>query len=393
MYFTDDSLLPENMAPLMITAAPYGPMWLPQDCTPEQHLPITWDEQVRAAVDCQNAGATLLHIHVRDPESGHISKDFKQYNEQMARLREAVPDMVLQLGGSISFAPEPGEEAHMANSDMRHKLAEISPAPDQVTVICGTSLYDHTAIHPVDDAYEGTRFTNPEMLRAMANLVADGPPDFYLEHIKRLVASGIQPYFALGGISGLELVERLVRKGYYKGPMNGFFSTGAGGVTGVNPFDLMELVRRTPHGSFFSYQSTMRSTFPISMMMIALGQHTRAGIEDNLWDTQKGVRMNSIQMIEKQVEMAQLIGRPIATPEQARQMLRLGVSYQTTAETLENLGLPPNRTDGNLGFMVHETDGQFHPAAQGGCGHIHAGDWEEGVRGVKLAEPLLAGKS
>ena len=41
MYFTDDSLLPENMAPLMITAAPYGPMWLPQDCPPEQHLPIT----------------------------------------------------------------------------------------------------------------------------------------------------------------------------------------------------------------------------------------------------------------------------------------------------------------------------------------------------------------
>jgi hypothetical protein len=74
-------------------------------------------------------------------------------------------------------------------------------------------------------------------------------------------------------------------------------------------------------------------------------------------------------------------------------MLKLGVTYETTAETLENLGLPPNRTEGNMGFMVHETDGQFRPAAQGGCGHIHAGDWEGGVRGVKLPEPLLAGKS
>ena len=44
MYFTDDSLLPENQAPLMITAAPYGPMWLPGDCTPEQKLPVTWEE-------------------------------------------------------------------------------------------------------------------------------------------------------------------------------------------------------------------------------------------------------------------------------------------------------------------------------------------------------------
>ena len=83
MYFTDDSLLPENQAPLMITAAPYGPVWLPGDCTPEQKLPVTWDEQVQAAVDCYNAGATLLHIHVRDPKTGHISKNFNQYNDQV----------------------------------------------------------------------------------------------------------------------------------------------------------------------------------------------------------------------------------------------------------------------------------------------------------------------
>jgi hypothetical protein len=52
MYFTDDSLLPENQAPLMITAAPYGPMWMPGDCTPEQRLPVTWEEQTQIAVDC-----------------------------------------------------------------------------------------------------------------------------------------------------------------------------------------------------------------------------------------------------------------------------------------------------------------------------------------------------
>ena len=54
----------------------------------------------------------------------------------------------------------------------------------------------------------------------------------------------------------------------------------------------MELVRRTPHGSTWAYQSTFRYTYPVSMMMIALGQHTRAGLEDNLWDVKKGVRVN-----------------------------------------------------------------------------------------------------
>src|SRR5580700_2738082 len=305
MYFTDDSLLPENQAPLMITAAPYGPMWMPDDF-PGQ-VPVTWEEQTQIAVDCFNAGATILHIHVRDPMTAHISKNFNQYNDQIGRLRKAVPKMILQVGGSISFAPEPGEEAKFQSYDARHKLAEIDPKPDQVTVACGTSLYDLTALHPAD-TFDGTRFTDPQMMHAMANLVADSTPDFYLENIKRLVQHGIQPYFALPHVHGLELVERLIRKGYYMGPVNGFFSIGGGGMCGANPFDLMELIRRTPHGSFFTYQSTFCLTHRVSAICIALGQHTRA----------------------------------VATPEQARQMLKIGVTYSSTDETLANLGLPPN---------------------------------------------------
>ncbi|MGB6986163.1 MAG: 3-keto-5-aminohexanoate cleavage protein [Candidatus Aquilonibacter sp.] len=161
-YFTDDSLLPENMAPLMITAAPYGPVWMPQD-GPPGYIPLTWDEQVQAAVDCYNAGATLLHIHVRDPKTGHISKDFKEYGEQIARLREAVPKMILQIGGSISFAPEPGEVGAFGSYEMRHKLTTIDPKPDQITVTCGTSLYDLTALHPMDE-FGGTRLCNEDAM-------------------------------------------------------------------------------------------------------------------------------------------------------------------------------------------------------------------------------------
>lgn len=110
MYYTSDSLLPENMQPLIITAAPFGPQWMPSDY-PED-IAVSWKAQVQKAVDCYNAGATLLHVHVRDPKTGHVSKDFKEYGDFIGMLRQAVPNMVLQLGGSISFAPEPGKEAH-----------------------------------------------------------------------------------------------------------------------------------------------------------------------------------------------------------------------------------------------------------------------------------------
>jgi uncharacterized protein (DUF849 family) len=89
MDFTDDSLLPANQPPLTITAAPYGSMRLPGDCTPGEKLPVTWEEQTQIAADCYNAGATVLHIHVRDPKAGHISKNFREYADQIGRVRRA----------------------------------------------------------------------------------------------------------------------------------------------------------------------------------------------------------------------------------------------------------------------------------------------------------------
>ena len=88
MHFLDDSLFPENQEKLVITAAPYAPEWEPGDF-PED-IPLTMDEHVQAALDCWNAGATVLHIHVREL-NGKGSKRLSQFNELLGRLREAVP--------------------------------------------------------------------------------------------------------------------------------------------------------------------------------------------------------------------------------------------------------------------------------------------------------------
>ena len=362
MYFTDDSLLPENQAPLMITAAPYGPMWMPEDITPEQKLPVTWDEQVQAAVDCYNAGATLLHIHVRDPETGHISKDFNQYNDQIGRLRKAVPKMIrfplrripAKRRNSRATTPAtswPKSIPGSSHSNLRNEPIRSDGAPSRQALRGPASPTRRCS----------TRWRTLWLTRHRTSISKTSSAWF---------GNGIQPYFALAHVHGLELVERLIRKGYYMGPMNGFFSIGGGGMCGANPFDLMELIRRTPHGSFFTYQTTFRLSHPVAAICIALGQHTRAGIEDNLWNTTKGVRMSTIEMIERHVRMANELGRPIATAEQARQMLKIGVTYTSTEETLANLGLPPNRRPGNMGFMVHETDGSV-PSSRAGRVRTH----------------------
>ena len=173
MYFTDDSLFPENMQPTIITAAPYGPEWLPGDV---EDLPLSFDQQVQAAVDCYNAGATMLHFHVRDPKTGQGSSNFDQYNELLGRVRQAVPKMIIQVGGSISFAPESdGAAAKWLSDDTRHMLAELDPKPDQVTVTVNTTQMNVLEHMELAD-YAGTSMAEPEVYNAYREMIVPAGP-------------------------------------------------------------------------------------------------------------------------------------------------------------------------------------------------------------------------
>jgi len=354
MYFTSDSLLPENQQPLLITVAPFGPQWLPADY-PED-IPVSWKDQVQKAVDCYNAGATILHVHVRDPKTGHISKNFAEYCDFIGLLRNAVPKMILQVGGSISPARDPGKEAQSEGYDTRHMLTEIDPKPDQVTIALGTSLINPLPLTTTDDAQD-TQLANPATQDVYQTIVADSTPAFYSEHLKRLRAREIQPYFSIAHIHHLEALEHLIRTGVYLGPVNHTLTAiGGAGFCGRNPFDFFEYVRRSPDGSVMTMESIWRTVAPFAAMAIALGVHVRCGIEDNLWN-RKGERMSSVRQVDQIVRLAKELKRKVATGDQARAMLKLGVWYANVAETLDALGLPPNRKDGRLGFVVKDTDG------------------------------------
>ncbi len=164
MNFLDGSLFPENQDKLVITAAPYGPEWIPSDF-PED-IPVTMDEQVQKAVDCYNAGATVLHLHVRELD-GKGSKRLSKFNELIAGVRNAVPEMVIQVGGSISFAPETeGAAAKWLSDDTRHMLAELDPKPDQVTVTVNTTQMNVLEHMEIDD-YAGTSMAEPDNLQRL----------------------------------------------------------------------------------------------------------------------------------------------------------------------------------------------------------------------------------
>jgi uncharacterized protein (DUF849 family) len=364
MYYTDDSILPENMAPLIITVAPYGPEWLPGDCD----IPVTWDEQVQTAVDCYNAGATVLHVHVRNPATGKSSTDFDQYNYFLGVLKKAVPKMILQVGGSISFSPKGADaKAKWLSYDTRHMLTELEPKPEFVTVATGTTQWDVVSMMSEEDI-KGTHLDDPKVRAAWAGMVVDATPAFYLEHLKRLRKNGIQPYFVPAHVHQVEIIERLIRAGAYMGPLNMAIAGYGGGTLGRNPFHWMEFLRSTPQGAVATFWSSMRGLISLSAMAIVLGQHVRVGNEDNIWGADRK-RATSIKQIEGAVRICKEFGRKVATAEEARQMMKVGVWYNSVDETLKHLGLPPNPTTYKPGFQVWETDGKLTRGVIGSDSH------------------------
>lgn len=365
MYYTDNSILPEYMEPLIITAAPYGPAWLPGDAS---DIAVTWDEQVQAAVDCYNAGARILHFHVRNPATGQGSTNFDHYNYLLKRVKEAVPEMIIQVGGSISFSPHTAEaKAKWLDYDTRHMLTELDPKPEFVTVTTGTTLWDIVSMMSAEDI-QGTHLADPKVGAAWAGMVVDSTPAFYVEHLKRLRAHGIQPYFVPAHIHQWELIERVIRAGIYMGPLNMALCAYGGGTLGRNPFDLMHFLERVPQGSVNTFWSSMRGLISYSAMAVVLGQHVRVGNEDNLWGADRK-RKTTVEQIQGVVRVSESFGRKVATAAEARKICRVGVWYDSVDETLQKNGMPPNPTEFNPGFLTWPTDGKKSKPVIGSDSH------------------------
>jgi uncharacterized protein (DUF849 family) len=351
MQFLDDSLHPENQDKVVITVAPYGPEWMPEDF-PED-IPVTMEEQVQKAMDCYNAGATVLHLHVRELD-GKGSKRLSKFNELIAGVRAAVPDMIIQVGGSISFAPEnEGQAALWLSDDARHALADLEPRPDQVTVAINTTQMNiMELLYP--EYLKGTSLANPALAAAYREMTVPAGPGWVEEHLRRLQASGIQPHFQLTGMHGLETLERLVRRGIYKGPLNLTWIGIGGGFDGPNPFNFMNFIHRAPDRCTITSESLLKNVLPFNMMSMAMGLHPRLGIEDTIID-QHGARFSSVQQIEQTVRIAKELGREIASGKEAREIYRIGVWYKDADETLAAHGMAPNRAPGqrNVPLPVH----------------------------------------
>jgi uncharacterized protein (DUF849 family) len=277
---------------------------------------------------------------VREPD-GKGSKRLSKFNELIAGVRKAVPEMVIQVGGSISFAPENETAgAKWLSDDTRHMLAELDPRPDQVTVTVNTTQMN--VLEQMDERdIAGTSLATPAGRRAYTEMIVPSGPGFIDEHVRRLSAAGIQSAFQFYNI----------RRGIYKGPLVMNWVAIGGGMDAPNIYNLANFLRAIPDGSMLTVESSMRNVLPINMMGIATGLHVRCGIEDNLWNQSRTEKMGTVRQVEQLVRMSREFGREVASGQEAREICKIGVFYETVEETLAANGFAPNPKGGNQGFL------------------------------------------
>ena len=348
MNFLDGSLFPENQQKLVITAAPYGPEWMPADF-PED-IPVSMAAQIQKAVDCYNAGATVLHLHVREVD-GTGSKRLSKFNELLAGIRARVPELILQVGGSISFAPEvAGDVAKWLSDDTRHMLAELQPTPDQVTIAINTNQMN--IVEQMCDAdLAGTSIAQPELYRAYREMTIPAGPEWVEEHIRRLSAAGIQTHFQLANVAQLETVERMMRRGAANVPLILTWVAIGGGFDQPNLYNLANFVRAVPDGAVLTLETSMLNVLPVNMQAMTMGLHVRCGIEDNIWAQDRKSKMSTVRQIEQLARISREFGREIANGKEAREICKIGVFYDTVEETLAANGFAPNAKGRQQGFL------------------------------------------
>ena len=272
----------------LITVAPTGAE-SQKDANPA--LPVTLDELVAAARACQDAGAAMIHIHVRD-DAGRPTLDLGRLSETVAAVREST-DLIVQLstGGAVT---DPFDS----------RLAVLDAGPDSCSLTTGTVNFG-------DDV-----FSNPW--------------PFVAELYQRTQERGILPEFELFELGHVTAMNRLLDM--FGPPAGGHVHADfVMGVPGGMPGSAQALaagVAMLPEGATWSATGVGRSSVPVMFAALSLGGNLRVGMEDTLtYGPKRPVRDNA-ELVERAARLAAEAFRPAATPDDARRMLGLSAQGQ-----------------------------------------------------------------
>ena len=273
------------MDKLIITAAICG-----AEVTKEQNpaVPYTVEEIVREAKSAVDAGAAIVHLHVRH-DDGTPTQSRDRFQECEEAILKECPNVILipSTGGAVGMTP-----------DERLQSTDTTPLPEMATLDCGTCNFG-------DEIFDNTMPT----MRAFG---------------KRMMERGIKPEYECFEMGHLDTILTMASKGEVPGaPMQFNFVLGVPGCTPATVDNLCWLVKSIPAGSTWTATGIGRHAFTLAAPTIVMGGNVRVGFEDNLYLERGVLAKSNGELVDKVVRMAKLLGRPVANSDEAREILGL----------------------------------------------------------------------
>jgi uncharacterized protein (DUF849 family) len=270
-----------------------------------EHVPVTPEQIADNAIAAARAGASVVHIHVRDVETGQGSRDVALYREVVRLVRESDVDPVINLtagmGGDLIL--DPGEPTkQLPGTDLvsgLERLAHVEELrPEICTIDCGSLNFG-----------EGSQvyISTPDMLREGA------------ERIKEL---GVKPEMEIFDTGNLWFANIMVEEGLIAPPPLYQLCMGIPYGAPVNAGLLHAMVNMLPKGAQWTSFAIGRDQLPWVAQAVLLGGHVRVGLEDNLY-LSKGVKATNAQLTERAIQIVHDLGASVATPDEAREILQL----------------------------------------------------------------------
>uniref|UniRef100_A0A7C1FIQ2 3-keto-5-aminohexanoate cleavage protein n=1 Tax=Caldilinea aerophila TaxID=133453 RepID=A0A7C1FIQ2_9CHLR len=251
-------------------------------------VPYTPAEIADAAVEAYQAGAAIVHIHVRDPESGAPSSRLELFAETLDRIRSRC-DMLVNL--TTSGLHVTGQDA------LEQRLATVQLRPDLCSLDIGSLNFRD---------------------RLFAN-----PPAFGEEAARRMQAAGVKPEIEVFDIGHIDQALDLIGRGLIEPPP--YFQLCMGVKWGIpaTPENLLFMRSKLPADAQWSVLGVGAAQWTMVAMGMLLGGHVRVGFEDNLY-LRKGVLARSnAELVEQAVRIAHALQREVATPSEARALLKI----------------------------------------------------------------------
>lgn len=297
---------------VIITCAVTGAIHTP---TMSSALPVTPDEIANACIEASEAGAAVVHVHVRDPETGEPNHDLDLFDE-IAGTVQAETDVIIQptTGGAPTMSPE--ERIQVVN-----RLE-----PEMCSCNMGSINF---GLYPMLDAHDEWEYDwEPEYLDGTTDLIFQNTFEDLSVMLQTMNEYGTVPSLECYDVGHLYNLKHCVEQGWIEPPLHIEFVLGIHGGIGADSKNLthMKRVADDLFGDDYSFSTIGAGSmeYPLTTQAVSMGGHARVGLEDSLYLARGEWAPSNAALVEKMVSLAwEIAGRKPATTDEVREFLDL----------------------------------------------------------------------